>query len=228
MIRRLRVEWPDPRPFEGRAGAAIRLLAASDEREQALAVDRNRAELGSLDGILGCGDLEPDWLAFLGDAFSAPVLYVRGNHDRGAGWRVGVARVPQPMRREPSHLAGIRIVGLEWPGVDEPGNGRHDGLAWRQAASVASRELGGRLRRDGPSLVMSHAPPAGVGDAPDDAYHVGFGAYRWLLRRYRPPVWLHGHTTMASTDDWRVEHGGSAVVNVTGAVLLELIPPPAS
>ena len=222
MIRRLRIEWPDPRPFERRGGTAIRLLAVSDEPERALTVERNRSEIGPIDGVLGCGDLDPEWLAFLGDAFGAPLLYVRGNHDRGAGWRVGETHMPEPMRGRPDRLAGIRIVGLEWPGVDEPGNGRHDRLAWCQAFGVARRQVGGGMRRDGPLLVISHAPPAGVGDAPGDAYHVGFGAYRWLLGWCRPPVWLHGHTPMASTEGWRVERDGSAVVNVTGAVLLEL------
>ena len=46
---------------------------------------------------LGCGDLEPDYLAFLADAFKAPLLYVRGNHDRGAGWSIGAEHIPDPL-----------------------------------------------------------------------------------------------------------------------------------
>ena len=50
-------------------------------------------------------------------------------------------------------------------------------------------------------------------------------AYRWLLERLHPPLWLHGHVPPASVDGWRIEHDGSTVVNVTGAVLVELLPP---
>ena len=84
-----------------------------------------------------------------------------------------------------------------------------------------------RLRgRRSPVLVLSHAPPLGVGDCDSDPYHVGYGAYRWLLERLRPPLWLHGHTTPASVADWRASLGPSVVANVTGSVVVELVPPP--
>ncbi len=227
MIRRLVVEWPDPRPFRERAGRPLRILAVSDVREHALEQAVNRAALGSLDAILGCGDVEPEWLAFLGDAFQVPVLFVRGNHDRGGLWAERDLRVPEPLA--PGALiegVGIPIASLEWPGVDGRDNARHNGLAWRHALAVAFRALAARLLRRGrPVLVISHVPPAGVGDTPSDRYHVGFDAYRWLLARLRPPLWLHGHTTPAATKTWRHEVDGTIVVNVTGAVLVELAAP---
>lgn len=228
MIRRLRIAWPDPRPFEGRAGRSIRLLAASDDPEPALHHQVNRDDLGPLDGILGCGDLEPEWLTFLADAFHAPLVYVRGNHDRGGGWKERPLLVPGwlPAGRIEG-VAGIRIVGLEWPGVDEPGNRRRPWLAWRQVLRIARRLVQARLWRT-PLIVISHVPPAGFGDTPDDRYHVGFGAYRWLLRRLAPPVWLHGHTTTASVPRLVEQAGTTVVANVTGALLVELTPPVAT
>ena len=72
--------------------------------------------------------------------------------------------------------------------------------------------------------MISHAAPEGSGDAPD-LYHRGFRAYRMLLERLRPPLWLHGHTTTASVPSLVVQAGPTTVVNVTGAVLVELTPP---
>jgi hypothetical protein len=46
-----------------------------------------------------------------------------------------------------------------------------------------------------------------------------------LLERLRPPLWLHGHTTTASVPSLVVQAGPTTVVNVTGAVLVELTPP---
>ena len=43
-------------------------------------------------------------------------------------------------------------------------------------------------------------------------------------RRFKPILWLHGHTSLAATDCWHVRWGGTTLVNVTGAVLLELRP----
>ena len=226
MIRRLDVDWPDHRPFEGRDGRPIRFLAASDMPEPALEHAVNREGLGQLDGILGCGDLDPDWLTFLADAFNAPLVYVRGNHDRGGEWEERPMRTPawlEPGRID--RLAGVAVVGLGWPGIREPGNRRRPWLAWRQAFAIVRTDLRNRLTRGRePVLVISHVPPAGVGDA-SDLYHRGFKAYRWLLDFLRPPVWIHGHTTTASVSSLLERSGPTAVANATGAVLLELQAP---
>jgi hypothetical protein len=228
VIRRLRLAWPDARPFAGRAGRPLRLLAVSDEREAGLAVDANRSALGPVDAVIGCGDLEPDWLAFLADAFSAPLVFVRGNHDRGSGWLEQRRVVPRPLAAgSTTRVAGIALAALEWPGIDAAGNRRHEAAAWWHVIGVIRRVLVARVRRPRePVLVVSHAAPEGVGDGPD-AYHRGFAAYRWLLDRLGPPVWLHGHTTMASIAEPEIRHGQTIVINVTGAVLLELEPPAA-
>jgi uncharacterized protein len=222
MIRRLQVPWPDSRAFDDREGRPIRFLVASDEREPALMHAVNREALGQIDGILGCGDLEPEWLGLLADSFNVPLVYVRGNHDHTGGWRERPLLVPgwlDPSRID--HLAGIPIVGLEWPGVEAPDNRRRPWLAWRQALAVTWRLLRQHLWKT-PVIVISHAPPTGVGDSPSDAYHVGFDAYRWLLHRLMPPIWLHGHTTTASVDRLVEQSGPTVVANATGAVLLEL------
>ena len=226
MIRRVAIEWPDARPFVGRDGRPIRLLAVSDEPEPAFEFERNRDDLEPIDGIIGCGDLAPRWLAFLADAFRAPLVYVLGNHDRGGDWGEHRLVVPDPLPSgRVGRLAGIAIAGLEWPEADASTNRRRPDLAWWQALRVARVRLGDRLAgRAEPFLVISHAAPEGAGDAPD-LYHQGFRAYRWLLDRVRPPLWLHGHTTTASVPALSVQSGDTTVVNVTGAVLVELLPP---
>jgi hypothetical protein len=228
VIRRLRVEWPDPAPFRSRGGRPIRWLAVSDDEEPALTFDRNRDEVGPLDAIVGAGDLQPDYLGFLADAFKAPMVYVRGNHDRGGAWaesarNAAAEALPSGAIEE---LDNLPILALEWPGVRHRDRRRHDGTAsldvLRLAIAILLRRL---LRHGGPVIVLSHAPPLGVGDGREDPYHVGFSAYRWLLDRFRPPLWLHGHVHPASVEQWRIDHHGSQVVNVTGAVLVEIVPP---
>lgn len=225
MINRLRIEWPDGAVFAGRDGRPIRFLVASDDREPALQHAINREALGPLDGIIGAGDLEPEWLRFLADAFDAPLVYVRGNHDHGGEWKERPLSVPGWLEAGTiERLAGIPIVGLEWPGVDAPGNRRRPWLAWRQTIRITRRLWTARLWRR-PIIVISHVPPAGFGDAPSDAYHVGFDAYRWLLNRLAPPIWLHGHTTTASVMRLVERSGPTVVANATGALLVELTCP---
>lgn len=215
MTRILRVDWPDARPFRRRGERPIRLLAVSDETDPTLEHARSRERLGSLDGVIGAGDLDPDWLAFLGDAFHAPLVYVLGNHDRPRA--EAYRHLPAALDARVEERFPLPILGLSWA---HEGARRNDHGAWWQLLRIGPR----MLLRPRPILVTSHVPPRGAGDGPD-RYHHGEEAYRWLLGRLRPPLWLHGHTTVASVPDWRCRVGPTTVANVTGSVLVEVMPP---
>ena len=222
VTRRLTLEWPDPAPFRDRNGASIRILAVSDVLEPTLIDARNRSALVPIDFIVGCGDLDHHDLAFIADGFNAPLLYVHGNHDSNERWRQSQDCCPEPIQSTATHRqAGLSIAGLTWPAIRGKGGQRSETVAWKQAMRLATRRLG-RLE---PLIVLSHVPPLGCGDVATDAYHRGFKGYRWLLQRLEPVLWLHGHTPLAATRDWQVQVGPTTIVNVTGAVLIELTPP---
>lgn len=222
MTRRLRLTWADPRPFRGERDA-LRILAASDEPDPALDHEANRQALGRIDLIVGCGDLAPERVAFLGDAFQAPLLYVRGNHDQGGPWRTATNVPDEAVGIDRRSLGGVALLALPWPGLDGAPGRRDEGAAWRQVIGTLKLRLLAPPAL--PWLVFSHAPPRTAGDTPDDPYHRGFAAYRAVLDRLRPRLWLHGHTTRASQRTPIVEHGPTTLVNVTGSVLVELWPP---
>lgn len=222
VTRRLTLEWPDPAPFRDRDGASIRILAVSDILEATLIDARNRSALAPIDFIVGCGDLDHHDLAFIADGFNAPLLYVQGNHDSNERSRQSQDSCPEPIQSTATHRqAGLSIAGLTWPAVRGKGGQRSETAAWNQAMRLATRRLG----RLDPLIVLSHVPPLGWGDVPTDAYHRGFKGYLWLLQRLEPVLWLHGHTPLAATRDWQVQVGPTTIVNVTGAVLIELTPP---
>jgi len=225
VIRRLSLQWPDPSPFRDDPARAIRILAVSDEPDAALDRAENREDLGAVDLVVGCGDLEPDYLAFVADAFHAPLLYVRGNHDRGANWEHGSKALPLPVAAgRPQIAAGLRIVGFSWPSPDPLTAHRDELGAWTQALKVFLRASAHR----GPLLVLSHVPPTGCGDMPGDAYHAGFSGYRWLAAHVHAPLWLHGHTPLGVGVPWRMDTKRTTYANVTGGVLVELTPPGSS
>lgn len=220
MTRRLGFAWPDPRPFADRPDGTIRILAASDDPDPVLDHAHNRDALGRIDLIVGCGDLEADYLTFLGDAFRAPLLYVRGNHDRGAAWEATRRLAPEPLvDARVHHVLGIPILGLSWPGEARGRAARDEFGAWAQTLRVRLP----RVRRSGDRpLVISHVPPRGAGDDPEDPYHLGFAAYRSLARRLHPPLWLHGHTTIATVASTRARLDETLLINVTGSLLVTL------
>jgi len=200
----------------------VRILAVSDEVERAFDYESNRRDLGHIDAIVGAGDLPPEYLDFLTVAFKAPLLYVRGNHDRGGGWTEQFERVPEPMDGPAQDLNGVRIHGMSWPMGKRQQAVHDENLAWRQVArSMVS------LRTQRPDVIVSHIAPAGLGDTPDDHYHKGFAAYRWLCDKTKPCLWIHGHTSLAASSGWWLDHGPTKVINVTGAVLIDIVRSPA-
>ena len=114
MTDRLRLRWPDPAPFVDRDGRPIRILAISDEPDPSLDSPATRAGLGPIDLIIGAGDLQPEYLSFISDAFGVPLRYVRGNHDVGSAWaHTEPALLPEPM--PDARLvdeAGLRLIGF--------------------------------------------------------------------------------------------------------------------
>jgi hypothetical protein len=224
MTERLSLRWPDPVPFVDRGGRPIRILAVSDEPDQSIdsLVTRNR--IGPVDLIVGAGDLEPDYLSFVTDAFDAPLRYIRGNHDVGPAWsHTRRALLPEPMPDgRVIEEVGLRMVGFSGsPIYNERG-------MQVSALGMWARVLGSwsAAQRARPVIVVTHAPPRDVNDD-DDRAHRGFTAFRWLADRLGPPLWLHGHTALVrrGIDDRTARHDGTLFYNCTGATLIELTPP---
>jgi uncharacterized protein len=72
-------------------------------------------------------------------------------------------------------------------------------------------------------VLLTHSPPAGVNDEPDDRAHRGSPALRGWVERNQPAWLLHGHTL---PNPARQVHrlGTTRVVYVRGALPLELSP----
>lgn len=223
MTDRLRFEWPDAALFEARGGRPFRILAISDEPDPTLDSAATRDGLGDIDLIIGAGDLQPDYLSFVTDAFHAPLRYVRGNHDVGAAWTHTERRfLPEPMQDATIvQEGGLWLIGF---GGSPTYSGRGHEVSGVQMWLRALRGWLGARGFD-PLLVVTHAPPRDVNDD-DDLAHRGFPAFRWLAHRLRPPLWLHGHTALVrrGIDGRCATFNGTLFYNCTGATLVELVP----
>ena len=201
MTRRLSLVWPDRRPFAARDGRPIRILAASDEHDPTLDFAPNRDALGKLDLVIGCGDLGPDQLGLLGDGFTAPLLFVRGNHDRGGPWPAP-EELPIPFAGlDRDSLPGATILGLPWPGGEAVPALRDEGAAWRQVLSTlklrlvapgdpagpgARQGIGPGIRRHGRAQRPGHGRERGLVD--HLAERGGGGLREQPLQHGRGPV----------------------------------------
>jgi hypothetical protein len=221
---RLSLPWPDPAPFVARDGRPIRILAVSDEPDPSLDAAATRSRIGGVDLVIGAGDLEPDYLGFVADAFDAPLRYVRGNHDVGPAWSASRrSQLPEPMSDGRIVTeAGLRLLGFSGSPVYND-RGMQVSALGMWAKAIGSWSAAQRAR---PLLVVTHAPPRDLNDDTDRA-HRGFTAFRWLVDRLSPPLWLHGHTALVrrGIDARCTRHEGTLFYNCTGATLVELTPP---
>ena len=78
-------------------------------------------------------------------------------------------------------------------------------------------------RAGGVDVVVTHAPPLGVGDL-DDPAHMGFRMLKSLLERYKPMYLLHGHIHFSyGMEKIRErEYGETKVINASERYVLEI------
>ncbi len=165
----------------------MKILVVSDEECPALWDYYVPGRLKDYDLILSCGDLKSDYLQFLVTMARCPVLYVNGNHD--AHYRQNPPEGCDCIDGGIVEYNGIRILGLGGCLRYHPGPNQFSDNEMRRRI----RRLSWRLRRmGGVDLVVTHAPPKGLGDG-DDPAHWGFQCFRELLEQYEPKYFLHGH-----------------------------------
>ncbi|MBF0200011.1 MAG: metallophosphoesterase [Desulfamplus sp.] len=140
-----------------------------------------------IDLVLGCGDLPPEYLAFLLHAMNAPLYYVKGNHD------LRYDSSP-PMGCLDIHGRIVKFKGLNIMGLG--------GSRWYNGGinQYTEAEMRKTIRRMIPSLwwhrcidiLITHAPPRHVHDA-EDRCHRGFDSFCRFISRKKPRYLIHGH-----------------------------------
>lgn len=167
----------------------VRVLAVADEEVPAM---EPRARQLEVDLVLAAGDLPWDYLETLVSLVGAPAGFVPGNHEPVIGQ--GTAAAPPGMVSLDDQvrvLGGVRIAGMG--GCVRYNDGPHQYT--QKEFKRRARDLLKTVRRAGGGpvdVVLTHAPPLGLGDEPDPT-HLGIEALHDVLETLRPTWHLHGH-----------------------------------
>lgn len=196
----------------------MKILAVSDEECAALWDYYVPGRLKDYDLIISCGDLKAEYLSFLVTMGKAPVLYVHGNHDTGYD-----KTPPEGCDCIDDHIVvynGIRILGLGGCLKYHPGKHQYTEAQMRRRIARLRYRL---WRMGGVDIVVTHAPPAGVGDGEDPA-HQGFDSLLELLDQYKPKYLLHGHVHLSYGIDRtrQREYADTKVINVSERYILDI------
>jgi Icc-related predicted phosphoesterase len=165
----------------------MKILTLADVESKALWEFPDMDYLRSIDLILSAGDLQPDYLEYLGLYSRADILHVYGNHDRTHEKRSpgGCICIEDTIY----NYRGVRILGLGGSIRYKPGPDQYT----EQEMERRIRKLKRQLKKNGGfDILLAHAPLRGVGDAEDNP-HRGFECLKTLLDEYEPKYMVHGH-----------------------------------
>ena len=196
----------------------IKVLCVADVVEPAFYSLQENPEFGDLALILACGDLPPGYLSFLTHVTGVPLYYVNGNHD------IRNAATPPAgcvdLHGRLLNFKGLNILGLEGSMWYNDGPYQY---TERQMRRVIRRLRSTIWWQGGLDVVVTHAPPRGIHDE-RDLCHRGFVSFRWLIDKYRPGYFIHGHIHKKfQTPEERISVvGATRVINSYGYHLLEI------
>jgi Icc-related predicted phosphoesterase len=163
----------------------VRVLVVADEEVLAM---QSRVRDLRVDLVLAAGDLPWPYLESLVSLVDAPAAFVPGNHDPSTAGGKGPRGLVDLDGRVLS-IGGLRIAGLG--GCVRYNDGPHQYT--QREYDRRARQLLKDARGGGPvDVLLTHAPPLGLGDEPDPC-HVGVSALHGVLEALRPAWHLHGH-----------------------------------
>ena len=196
----------------------MKILCIADEELTIFWDSYVPGRLKEYDLILSSGDLKAAYLSFIVTMARAPLMYVHGNHD--TGYAVTEPEGCDSIDGQMVEYRGLRILGLGgclWyrPGAHQYSEKEMRKRIWKLRWQIA--------KYGGVDIIVTHAPPWGVGDGEDRA-HQGFESFLELMDTYRPRYLLHGHVHLSYGRDRtrEREYHDTKVINVCEKYVLEI------
>ncbi|MFO7536612.1 MAG: metallophosphoesterase [Chloroflexota bacterium] len=208
---------------------AMKILAVSDQVLDTIYQPKVKDAYPDIDLIIGCGDLPFYYLEFLISALDVPLVYVRGNHDRGPQYTVEGRVLTEVHGGVDLHGRAVKVEQLLLAGLE--GSMRYRPGAPLMYSEAEMRWHVGQLL---PKLywnkvkygryldiLVTHSPPFGIHDRPDLA-HIGFKIFLNFLRLFKPRYLLHGHIHIYRQDAIRqTRYYDTNILNVFPARVIE-------
>ena len=187
----------------------MKILAVSDLESKYLYDFYVPGRLADYDLILSCGDLKAKYLEFLATMARCPVLYVRGNHDDRF-----LSAPPEGcicIENQIYEYQGVRILGLGGSYRYRPGDNVYTEKQMKHRIYRMCLQL---WRKKGFDIMLTHAPAFGINDM-DSLSHRGFECFHYLLEKYKPKFFIHGHVHMSYDPRMsrKVKYGDTTVIN---------------
>jgi len=200
----------------------VRVLAVADEVVPSLYDEGVRGLEPEL--VVAAGDLPWDYLEFLSSCLDVPVLFVPGNHDPEVGSAL-LSRGAINVDQDVVEVAGLHIAGLGGCVRYNDGPNQYTQRQYGRRAKKLLRQVR-RAPGEGVDVLLTHAPPFGLGDE-DDRCHIGIEALHGVLETVQPTWHLHGHIHPYGMHKPDRQLGPTTIRNVIPWQLIDIEPQPA-
>jgi uncharacterized protein len=176
----------------------MKILSLSDVQVPLIHSPRVRERFGDVDLVLGCGDLEYEYMEFVISMLDVPLFYVRGNHSKeieyGSGPPLDSPSGGVGLHTRVAVYRGLIMAGVEGSLRYHPGPYQYtQSEMWLNVIRLVPKLILNRVRYGRAlDIFVTHAPPWKIHDEPDHA-HQGIKAFRWLIRTFKPAYNFHGH-----------------------------------
>ena len=164
----------------------------------------------NIDVIVTLGDLELHQIRGLELVTDIPKLGVYGNHCSGMYFEsLGIQNM---------HLQTVEIGGRVFGGFEGCVRYKNSPTAKMYTQEESIQMLAEFPRVD---VMLTHAPPFGINDEPDDVTHAGFKGLENYVHQHEPAYLFHGHTYPEDPDVIR-KVGNTSIVYVSGTRVVEI------
>ena len=219
----------------------MKILCVSDYIDPLVYSSSIKERFGSVDMVLGAGDLPLDYLDFIVSSLNKPVFFVFGNHNlehfnRYTGKRtintihfdsetsvyygIGAVFVGGKIKKE----EGLIIAGLGGSMLYNKGKNQWTefGMACRILRLVPVLLFNKLIHGRYLDILLTHASPAGIHDKPD-LCHKGFKCFLRFMRVFRPKYLVHGHIHLYDAAATRcTKYCDTYVVNAYSHYIIEV------
>ena len=197
----------------------MKILCVSDQIDPLIYTNSIKQRYADVDIILSAGDLPMDYLDFIVSTMNKPLFFVKGNHHTDDDDDHGAIYVDAKVLCE----EGLIIGGLGGCMRYNKGDNQFSDfeiyirILKMLPVLIFNRLFRGRFL----DILLTHASPRGIHDKQDKC-HLGFKAFLWFMRVFKPRYLIHGHIHLYDLSEVRTtKYCDTLVINAFSHYLID-------
>jgi uncharacterized protein len=219
----------------------MKILCVADQRDPLVYTNTVKSRFKDVDMVLGAGDLPMEYYGFIVSSLNKPLLFVFGNHHlkelsyfkRGFRDDYSIVATSKIIRHtygsiyiggKIKKVRNILIAGLGGSMRYNDGENQYTDVGmFLTILKLAPRLLWNKIVHGRYiDILLTHAPPFGIHDNPNDLCHRGFKSFLWFMRKFKPAFLIHGHIHLYDMNAKRKStYDETTVINAFSHILIE-------